>query len=166
MAKSIKSKQVMVSYRIDGFTSKISLQPALVEALDIVLENEGNELNGKQWCSKKAAFAKANGVKKVSAYVREMAFRKVLPREIMSSHSIDLKTHDISYRIERSGQSTTLTIGAALLHYLNRITNNSASIYLGKLATTFHNAKSNEDRDISHCVREAIIQDVMAEQFA
>lgn len=162
----VKNNQVMVSYRVDTFTSKVSVQPALIEALDVILEAEGSELNGKQWCSKKAAFAKANGVKKVSAYVREIATKKALPKEVMASYSTDLKTHDISYRINGNGLSTTLTVGGALLHYIKQITNGAAPTYLAKIASVFHNAKTDENNDISFLVRESIIQSALADRMA
>lgn len=164
--KKQTSKQVTISYRVDAFTSKISVQPALVSALTMILKNEGQDLTGEQWCSREAAKAKANGVKKVSAYVREKATIRVFPRAEMMDYEMDLGTKDIRYRIGESDKMTTLTVGAAILHYLNKISTDKGSSILKKLASHYHSFKTDDSHDVSHTVREMIVQGVISDRFA
>ncbi|WP_210499031.1 hypothetical protein [Vibrio crassostreae] len=138
--------------------SKISIQPALYEAL----EQKFGEGEGRQWIMRKAAEAKLGGKPRVGAYVRELAYLEILPKNIMKGYELNLDKHDISYRI-KGGHSTTATIPAALKYYLEQITDDNVSIFISKVANQFHEMKESSDTtfDISFYVRESIIYSII-----
>lgn len=164
-----KTLQESVAYRIGPFTSKVSIQPSIFEA--VLSTSHYDEAKTRQVFRELAIEGKELGAKDVSLYVQSKALLSVLPTEI---------TDKVIYKIGMQGRTpirftnpvtnkvTKLTTFTVLIDILNVIYEDKAkdihtafaSDYCKKRAAA--DPKSAKRCDLSHHVRERIISNLSA----
>lgn len=151
-------RQEIVSYRAGAFTSKISVQPALFEA---IAQLEDGRDEAYRWFASVASEGKQRNQPKISAYAVEQAYLRILPPNLMEDYESNL---NVAYvRIKINGSVTTIAMPHVLLHYVVEKFNGyeNAQTLLTKLGQHFTDAKQNDEekkKDLSASIREAIIQ--------
>lgn len=162
--KKVQKEQKTISYRDGDFTSKITVQPAIYEALNILF-------NGKaySWLAEKAVEARIMKQTRISGYVREIALINLFPRNIMKDYKLDTSVDNISYRIfnekgERVSVST-VTMPRALMYYLDEVTNGNGRFVVEKMANEIRRHKLDETRDISFDIKESLIYQVFSDHY-
>lgn len=94
-----------ISYRFGESTSKITIHPALFEALQRKL---GSEKLARRWIGVKSCEACTLKLRP-SPYVREKALLEILPKLITSGYVLDLEMQSIPYETDASVRESTKT---------------------------------------------------------
>ncbi|MCY9861447.1 hypothetical protein OTK49_02800 [Vibrio coralliirubri] len=174
MTKQVTA-QTTISYRHSAGkngTSKVSMQPAIFEAL---VEREGSETKAREVVKELAIAGRESNVKDVSLYVQSKALISLMPADIQSQVKLNLSDDNrlpLRYKNTVDKKMTKLTTFKVLHDILNVIYNGSSTEIHTKFAIDAHKAKkvqmetlgelAKKTCDISHQVRERIISNLVA----
>jgi hypothetical protein len=154
-----QARHKSVSYRLGSFTSKISVQPALYEA---ICKKIGDRNEGYQWLSQKAALAKSKNIKKISAYAQEQGYMYIIPHKYFKGYVSNLEYQEV--RVFVGNIHTTVTMPSIFMHYVEAKFGgkDKANELFTKLANHFSEAKGDSKScDTSFLIRETIIASII-----
>jgi len=173
LTMSSNVKQQLVSYRVGEFTSKVSIQPAIFEALEKKL---GSFDAAYEQCVHLAAEAKRNGVAKVSSHVQELVLAIVLPSQLLTGYKYKENSGEREtcvYKHPTTNRNTKLCTFSTLTYALDAFSESkSASIY-EKVASDFIQKKEQlpdtdgqpKKKEVSFEVREHLIRMLTSDSF-
>lgn len=172
MTKQQATVQTTISYRHATGTSKVSMQPAIFEAL---VEREGTEAKAREVVKELAIAGREKKVKDVSLYVQSKALISLMPSDIQNQVQLNITADNrlpLRYKNTVDKKMTKLTTFKVLHDILNVVYNGSSEEIHTKFAIEAHKAKKAQIEtlgklgkktcDISHQVRERIITNLVA----
>lgn len=166
-----KLNQTPVSYRVGSYTSKVSVQPAIIEALDLIFKHGNIDDTGYDFCKRMACEAYNLKFKKVSAYVREKACQRIFGSDIVGT-KVHPEKIDVRVGIKVNGVTnhTTITMFYSIIQFLkNKLekidADLSPEIIVQNLANEFYGVAKDTNGMLSQVIREKIIANHTAEML-
>ncbi|ELP6119347.1 TPA: hypothetical protein I7730_00955 [Vibrio vulnificus] len=170
---STNVKQQLVSYRVGEFTSKVSIQPAIFEALEKKL---GSFDAAYEQCVHLAAEAKRSGVTKISSHVQELVLAIVLPSQLLTGYSYKENTGEREtcvFKHPTTTRNTKLCTFSTLTYALDAFTEGKSASMYEKVAADFimkkeqlpNAADQPKKKEVSFEVREYLIRMLTSDSF-
>lgn len=166
-----KVNQIAVSYRVGSYTSKVSVQPAIVEALDLIFKHNNIDDTGYDFCKRMAIEAYNLKFKKASAYVREKACQRIFGTEMVGNkvhpEKIDVR---VGIKVDGATNHTTITMFYSIIEFLKSKmakidVNLTPESVIQNLANEFYGTAKDSNGMLSQIIREKIIANHTAEML-